>query len=110
MDSFGPMDGHSLDPGELDAKAALLRAMEEHHPLPGFYPVVVIAIAGEAFAQSLITLVESHLGEAPYRLATRDSSQGLYVSYHLDVFVIDAESVLVMKEAIALMEGVRVLL
>lgn len=88
----------------------LLDAMAERHPLPGYYPVVVVALAGEAFRMSMLAHLEASTLVGEVRLTERRSSRGTYISYHLDLWVENAEAALGAKEALALLDGVRALL
>jgi putative lipoic acid-binding regulatory protein len=102
--------GRPADPGDPDSRQRMLEAMAERHPFPGYYPVVVIGMAGEAFRLALVALLEEHESVDDYRFSERASSGGKYVSYHVEVFVAQAENALSLKEGLALLEGVRALL
>ena len=98
------------DPDDPEARQRLLDAMAEHHPFPGFYPVVVIGLAGDDFRQALIALIASHESVDEVRFTERVSSKGTYVSYHVEYFVLHAEAALEVKDRLAVLEGVRALL
>jgi len=95
--------------GAAVERQQLLEAMAERHPLPGFYPVVVIGAAGDGFRVALLAHLDAHAGVGEVRFSERLSSRGAYVSYHLQLWVEDAESALVAKESLALLEGVLAL-
>lgn len=88
----------------------LLDAMSQRHPLPGFYPVVVIGAAGEGFRLALLAHLDAHERVSEVRITERASSRGSYVSYHLEIWVEDAEAALATKESMALLEGVLAML
>jgi putative lipoic acid-binding regulatory protein len=70
----------------------------------------VIAEAGADFLDALRQLVEVAQADAPYRISRRDSRQGTYVAYHLEIYVFTADEALERKSLIAQLEGVRVML
>ncbi len=97
-------------PAELEQERKLLAAMAEAHEFPGYYPVVVIARRGEGFEATLRALVAAEQGSAPYRIKTRSSRNGSYVSYRVEVYVADAVVALARKASLSALEGVLVLL
>lgn len=110
-----PGNGHSVpvpapDDGRPGEQERMIAAMEEQHDFPGFYKVVVIAEAGDAFHAALRQMVEVIQAEAPFRIGRRDSSRGGYVAYHLEIHVDSARTALERKHLIARLEGVRVML
>lgn len=102
--------GQSADPADPEARQRMLDAMAERHPFPGFYPVVVIGVAGDDFRSALVALIEAHEAVDAFRLSERSSSRGSYVSYHVEYYVLHAEAALEVKDRLALLEGVRALL
>ncbi len=102
--------GRPADDDDDDARRRMLEAMAERHPFPGYYPVVVIGVAGDDFRAALIALIETHEAVDSFRYTERASSMGSYVSYHLECYVVHAEAALDVKDQLALLEGVRALL
>lgn len=102
--------GRPADQDDAEARQRMLDAMAERHPFPGFYPVVVIGVAGDDFRAALIALIEDHEAVGSYRVSERVSSRGSYVSYHLECHVLHAEAALDLKDRLALLTGVRTLL
>jgi putative lipoic acid-binding regulatory protein len=109
-DLDGLLNGRDRPRGAADApppdEAPLLEAMERSHTFPGFYPVVVIGHGDATFADRLTAAILLAQGSAPYTVRERRSSQGRYVSYHVELYVDTARTALTRKAMLASVEGV----
>lgn len=88
----------------------ILDAIERAHEFPGYYPIVVIARREVAFEARLHAAVESSQHGAPYRIRERQSRQGNYSAYRVEIYVESAEMALARKAALAALAGVLLLL
>jgi putative lipoic acid-binding regulatory protein len=84
----------------------LLRAISEKHEFPGFFPVVVIAKSDLAFTARLHAALEYVQEGAAFDITERPSSKNNYVSYTVQLHVVDAETALDRKAFLSGLEGV----
>lgn len=108
-DMDGLMNGHQQevsDPDVVPGEAQLLTAMELSHTFPGFYPVVVIGHHGPDFEDRLRGAILVVQGSEPFTIRERQSAQGRYIAYHVELFVDTARTALSRKTVLAEVEGV----
>jgi putative lipoic acid-binding regulatory protein len=112
-DMDGMMNGH--DDGDETVtvpsdQAQLLEAMEQGHTFPGFYPVVVIGHHDPRFHDRLRGAILLAQGSEPFTIRERQSSQGRYIAYHVELYVDTPRTALSRKTLLAEVEGVLWLL
>lgn len=108
-DMDGLMNGHQQEAAGQDgvpSEDQLLAAMELSHTFPGFYPVVVIGHHGTEFEDRLRGAILVVQGAEPYTIRERQSAQGRYIAYHVELFVDTARTALNRKTVLAEVEGV----
>ena len=108
-DMDGLMNGHRQGGGPTDEpqdEAHLLAAMELSHIFPGFYPVVVIGQHGTGFEERLRGAILVVQGSEPFTIRERQSAQGRYIAYHVELYVDTARTALSRKTMLAEVEGV----
>lgn len=80
--------------------------IEDAHSLPGIYPVVVIAARGDTFRATLVATVELEQQGDPFTITHRESSQGNFISYRVELHVESGRDALQRKSVLAALEGV----
>jgi len=102
-------DGVDGADGRID-EARAIEAIESGHEFPVYFPIVVVARRGPEFHALLQRTVEGAQGDAPFRIRTRASRRGRFVSYHVEVFLESGREALARRSEIGGLPGVIVLL